>query len=225
VERAPILADGTLGTFVEEGELPADHYSHTAVLTGPWIHLVGGNRAAIARLPVGADGRPGKAEEAAVSLPDVSYRASVVRAAGRVHAIGGQEHPRRILSAPVTASGELGAFTETGRLPGHGRYSHWSVVLDDGLYLIGGRDSTDAFLATIERAQILPDGSLSPFETVSAELSSPRGYFGGIVAGDDVFVIAGEDPAHLRTVERAVVGRSRRATAPLSGAIRPTSEA
>lgn len=211
VERAEIQSDGSLGPFVEAGILPSVHYSHGAVIIGRWVYLVGGNRTAVVRGFIRDDGMLGPFEDVpGVTLPGLRYRSSVALVRDSLYVIGGKEMPRGILRAPVHGDGRVGSFATAGMLPGNGRFAHWHLILGDNVYLIGGVDSESQFLSSIDRAVIAPDGSLGPFEIADSTLATPRAYFHGCIVGDFAYLIGGENPGHLSSVERASIHQSPR---------------
>ena len=79
-----------------------------------------------------------------------------------------------------------------------------SVVIGNYLYVIGGYH--DTFLASVERATINADGSLSSFSIVPHALQTPRDGHTSIVIGNSLYVIGGNSQSDgLDTIERATI--------------------
>jgi hypothetical protein len=128
-----------------------------------------------------------------------------------IYMIGGGSNgnfgDRTIERARINANGSVADFEViTGRLV-TGRESHGAVVLDGALYVVGGRDASLDALDTIERAPILGDGSLGPFEIISSRLATPRYGLSVHTAGNAIIVVGGQPDvtSQLATVERAVL--------------------
>jgi hypothetical protein len=69
VLRAPILEDGTLGDWVDVGDLPHTLSTHASFVHGGFLHVVGGtegdhmNTQAVRRAPIEEDGSVGAFED------------------------------------------------------------------------------------------------------------------------------------------------------------------
>src|SRR5205823_4398465 len=61
-------------------------------------------------------------------------------------------------------------------------------------FVFGGRGSAGA-LASIERASIMPDGTLGPFAVIGANLATARAGLASRVLGDAVWLVGGETQA------------------------------
>ncbi|HMG56212.1 MAG TPA: hypothetical protein VK601_22085, partial [Kofleriaceae bacterium] len=164
VERAAINADGSLGPFAVVGTatLVTARYAHTSAVLGNYLYVIGG-------------------------FDSAAELASVERAA-------------------INADGTLGAFSV---VPGvalvAARRGHTTEVIGDGLYVVGGRGGA-GYRRSVERATIHRDGSLEPFVTVDAALTTPRSGHTSAVIGNQLYVVGGFDgQAALGSVERASI--------------------
>jgi Tol biopolymer transport system component len=107
-------------------------------------------------------------------------------------------NPGAVMSAPISAwSATSSSLT--------GRYVHGSVIWDDFLYIIGGRDASQVF-ASIERAPIHFDGTLGNWES-SGALSSARTGLQTVVVGNYLYVLGGANSSDtvLNSVEYAPI--------------------
>lgn len=78
------------------------------------------------------------------------------------------------------------------------------------IYVVGGMDNDDRYVAQAEYAAILPDGRLGPWH-LSTPLNEPRFYLSAVVAGNYLYAIGGangvrgQDNIPSATVERAQI--------------------
>lgn len=167
IERAPINADSTIGSFdlVTTTLLATPRAGHASVVIGSWLYVLGG---------AGPTGPLTSVERAAIQ-----------------------------------ADGSLGSF---GRVEGAalttGRTGHTTAIIGSSLYVIGGVQGDGKKLASLERAAILPDGSLGPFEAISAvALATPRSDHTCEVIGNTLYVLGGDAGSGVRLgdIERAAI--------------------
>ena len=100
--------------------------------------------------------------------------------ASHVYVLGGMDNDNHYVAqveyAPIRADGSLGEWRFTSPL-GEPRFYLAAAIVDDYLYAIGGangqRGQDNIPSATVERAAIKDDGSLSPWQRVSY-LTTPR---------------------------------------------------
>ena len=136
---------------------------------------------------------------------------SAVAHNGYLYVIGGIDaHDRYVDSvefAPILADGRLGPWRQTSALR-EGRFYAAAVAWNDDLYVIGGgrgeRGRDNYPIASVERAQILPDGSLGPWSTVNY-LTTPRRGLTAVNAGDRIYAIGGYNGEFLKSVEHATI--------------------
>ncbi|MFO0758537.1 MAG: hypothetical protein U0359_18740 [Byssovorax sp.] len=216
MERAPIAADGTLGSFTDIGNVPA-------ALIGPGLAQVG--RSFVLGGGLGADSNSSAAtyvgqvgDDGKITLtpgPDLGasrYHVSLAYVKGFVFALGGlfqqvnggmvkQEIVDTIERATFDGT-TLSAFTMMPPLPVKLTH-HATLVHNDAIYVIGG-GSDVAALPDIRRATVSDAGELGPWETVG-QLPEGRGSPSALVFLDQLYVIAGM--ASLTGGEQATVLR------------------
>ena len=90
-----------------------------------------------------------------------------------------------------------------------GRYNHEAIAMNGYVYIIDGMYDMYLYRKTIERAKILPDGTLGQWTTVSV-CSEDRYFFSAVTVGKWLYLIGGENTgvdANFRysNVERAEI--------------------
>lgn len=129
------------------------------------------------------------------ALPEGRERPAMVATGGRLYAVAGTSAGGdldTIMSAPVLATGDLGAWTLAGRLP-TARSGVAAVVHDGFFYVIGGRRGANTFLGEVIVAKLQADGSLGAFRGGGATLPIPRAGAGAAVVGGTLYVAAGQN--------------------------------
>ncbi len=81
-----------------------------------------------------------------------------------------------------------------------------AVTAGDHIYVLGGETFRNGLvlLNTVERARVLPTGSLGPWEAVSP-MTTPRRSPSGVVAKNYLYAIGGYNGLFLKSVERATI--------------------
>ncbi len=109
--------------------------------------------------------------------------------------------------APILADGNLGAWTFTGPLS-FPRFTTRAVVVGNFLYVVGGANGCglgDAVLFTsVERAAILPNGTLGPWVAVAA-LTRGRAHMALVTDGIHLYAVGGFDGSRTNTVDMSTV--------------------
>ena len=131
-----------------------------------------------------------------------------------VYVIGGIDTHDRYLSsvefAPILADGKLGEWKQTSSL-NEGRFYLSSVIIDNYIYAIGGANGPlggdNIPSATVERAKILHNGELGPWE-FQAYMTSPRRGLQSVSYSNHIYALGGYNGVFMKTVERAVVDRN-----------------
>jgi hypothetical protein len=216
VERAPINSDGTLGAFaVVAGVTVANgRAGHTSVVVGGSVLLVGGENASgavgtIERAAVGAGGTLGSfavVPGATLATPRTNHVSQVV--GNYVFSVGGDGAGllATVERASFNGSGAIGPFSTAldVSLTG-GRSGAGTVVVGDRLYVLGGERS-GAYLRTIERATVSPDGALGAFAQLPETLTTARAGTLVAVIGNYVYAVGGYDGGrYVTSVERAPI--------------------
>ncbi|MBM3267722.1 MAG: hypothetical protein FJZ01_08755 [Candidatus Sericytochromatia bacterium] len=193
------------------------------VAIGSYLYAIGGNNgadgtmASIERAPVDASDNVGtftSAGQPSLTGPRRSHAALVV--GDYLYVFGGDDGTNDLRSAeraPIDASGNIGTFADlgtAGRLV-TARSSPAAVIAGPYVYVIGGSNATDGFLASIERAPILDgQGNLGPFATYGKSLNRAHANLFAGVHGDALFVIGGSSATNTPTkyVEKAPIDAS-----------------
>lgn len=130
---------------------------------------------------------------------------------GFIYVVGGldeaERYVREVEYAPILPDGRLGAWRVTSPLQ-EGRFYLGVVAANDHLYAIGGANgelgADNVPSATVERARILADGSLGPWER-DAYLTTPRRGLKTLSDGKHIYALGGYNGKFLKSVERAAV--------------------
>jgi N-acetylneuraminic acid mutarotase len=214
VERAPINADGTLQSFatVASTTLVTARSGHSAAVVGNSLYVLGGSDGTtslggseVATIAAGGTLSALTTATTTLSLPRAGHTLAVAGSA--LYAIGGYSATTPLGSvdkATIAADGSLSPFAPVAGVslvtP---RKLASSVVIGNQLYVIGGQDTSNAALGSLERATIGSDGTLSTFSTVAGVvLVAPRLGHTSVVIGSSLFVIGGTANA---SVERATI--------------------
>jgi hypothetical protein len=123
---------------------------------------------------------------------------------GFLYIIGGFDGTSSLASierAPI-ADGTLGPFEPVEVALSTSRAEMTSEIIGAWLYVVGGTDASQP-LGTIERAPLLPDGSLGAFEVVpGVTLMTARKGHTSLVTADALYVLAGSNGQAIDTIER-----------------------
>lgn len=86
-----------------------------------------------------------------------------------------------------------------------GRYNHSTEIIGNFIYLLGGQNSS-GYLNSVERAEILPDGTISAFSDAGVpELAKMRAGLDTIVIGNYIYAMGAYGSSNDRSVERAEI--------------------
>lgn len=159
--------------------------------------------------PPASPGIEGWRYTTAFNLPRRALAAAA--SASHVYVIGGMDDDGRYVTeveyAPVLADGRLGAWKFTEPL-GEPRFYLAAAVANGYLYAIGGangeRGKDNVPSAVVERARILPDGSLGPWQH-AGYLTTPRRGLQAVAYRDHLYAIGGYNGAFLKSIEHARV--------------------
>jgi hypothetical protein len=207
VERATINADGSLSSFttVVGASLTQPRSFHSSVVIGNNVYVIGGYGAggalaSVERATINADGSLSSfAPVAGVALTTASLLHSSLIIGNNVYVLGGHDgydggsHAiASVERATIKPNGSLSNFAVVPNVAlSAARYGHTSQIIGHSLYVLGGFDGSGdgRAIASVERATINADGSLSRFATVASTLATPRGYHASIVIGNSLVVI------------------------------------
>ena len=215
VERAVINDDGSLGPFttVLGVGLNQGRGDHISVVLGDFVYVIGGyclsRMCGVERAAISPNGTLG----AFVTVPGVALTTgrnlfTALVTGNYVYVMGGTSDAGELTSverASIGGDGSLGTFVpiSSGALlvP---RISPANAVIGNALYVIGGRNNT-ATVATMERATINADGSLSALNTVLGFApATPRASHTATVLADSLYLIGGNVDI-LHSVEHATL--------------------
>ena len=163
VWRAPIAADGGLGSWQRLPDLPQALHFNQAVLLGNRIYVLGGFRdgerfSDVYLATITANGITDW--DITRHLPESLYRHRAVAHNGVIYVIGGRTETDqdKVYMARPDANGYIRRFTETTSLPSPRSY-HGAVIRGNRIVVIGGRTGNDELTSVIS-APIQSDGSV-----------------------------------------------------------------
>lgn len=136
-------------------------------------------------------------------IPTPSSDASSVVLGRWLYLIGGAEHPKQVLRAPIGADGTPGTWADAGITLKVNRSGASLAVLDDKLWVFGGSNPSPS----VESATIAADGTLGPFAVVSlVNTTKSRGGAVAVAKGGYIYMLGGDTqgPAPL-DIERAQI--------------------
>jgi len=193
VDRIPIYADGSVGQAVTlSSTLNKPRSSHSAVISGDYVYVIGGSSSSTARsveyAHIEENGDLGAWTLSDNELNDDRYKAAVVTANGYIYAICGYDGDiweygsdyndavPTVERAKINSDGSLSAWTIISMIS-NPKWSLNAVVNNNFIYLIGGSRHPwrgyRQYLREVERAYIYDDGSLSSW-TSTASLDKGR---------------------------------------------------
>jgi hypothetical protein len=112
-----------------------------------------------------------------------------------------------VIFAPILPDGNLGAWSATTALTFPRGYLG-AVVVGKWLYVVGGANGCGLVeatkYATVERAEILPDGALGPW-TAMAPLTHPRAHMPLVTDGLHLYAVGGFDGSRTAAVHMTSV--------------------
>jgi hypothetical protein len=117
-----------------------------------------------------------------------------------------------VLTTALQSDGGFDSLTPSAASLNIARQRHQAVVLGSSLYLLGGLvapgdGGNDTATGTIERATIMPDGTLQSFSVASVQMMNARAGFGLAVVGGKLYVFGGYNGnTQVEAVEAAPIG-------------------
>jgi len=128
-----------------------------------------------------------------------------------IYVIGGindkDEYVGSVEFAAINPDGTLGPWRTTSSLI-EARFYHAAVSVNGYIYTLGGargaRGSENIPIASVERAKVLADGSLGPWQAENY-LTTPRRGTKAVAYRNNIYAIGGYNGHFLRSVERAEV--------------------
>ncbi|HHM05095.1 MAG TPA: hypothetical protein ENJ19_05050 [Gammaproteobacteria bacterium] len=150
---------------------------------------------------------PARVWQATEPLLTARGGAGVIQVDGRLYAIGGVDGLRFINSAEFTtirSDGSLAPWQKISAL--NEERGFFGVAAHGGfIYAVGGGNGPGGhhLLRTVERAAILADGRLGPWQRENAQLNLPRRCAKVTVIGDYLYAFGGFGGTLLDSIERA----------------------
>lgn len=219
VERAPINADGSIGSFaiISGVTLTTPRVAHASAVTASYVYVLGGasNGASILdsveRAPINADGSLGPfATVSGTKLQTARRNFSSAALGGYLYVFGGYGPSGdldTIERSAIAADGSLGAFeTLTDVKLGSAEFDQAFVQVSNRLYVTGGLDGGLVPSKTVASTSVAGDGTITGFMSTSGGLAVARGSHTATVANDFVYVIGGNGASGIiKSVERAAI--------------------
>ena len=204
--QAPGLWFGAYGQGLER-----PRWSHTSDVLGKWLYVVGGadsdgQMASVERAAILDGGDLGPFRHVGTTLRVPRDCHASVNLGGWLYVLGGDHQGSldSIERAPIR-NGELGRFELVGNRLVTARDEHTATRIGRYVYVVGGIRGPIQ-LASIERAEVLPDGSLGPFSLYRHGLTANRYGHWVVVHGGHLYVVSGlSDNGDASTVERAQI--------------------
>lgn len=146
------------------------------------------------------------------SLPRRALAA--VAAHSHLYVIGGVDNQgnyvKTVEYAPLSKDGEVGPWQPTSALQ-QGRIYLAAVALGRHIYALGGGSGPigedNQPVASVERATINPDGSLSPWQVIST-MQLPRRGLKAATVNNRIYAIGGYSGVFLKSIEHTLVDAS-----------------
>jgi hypothetical protein len=219
VDRAPILADGSLGDFVADTPLPTTLGGHVSMVVGQSMVVAGGMTASGAvtaasfYAPRHDDGTIGAWTKNTFAMAHPRMHAGSFVVGDDVYVVGGFHNNDvwdDIQRATLQPDGTLANWQPAGTLPGP--RSHFSITLLGGyVYLTGGLDKSALTdppnLKTTLRGRLLDDGTLGEWTDLTP-LPGGLATHAAFVHGGKLHVGGGIDdlPSQTRTIYSTPLG-------------------
>ena len=195
IERAEILGNGEISPWIVVGNLPSSRSQAVAAATESNIYVLGDHPGvtSVDRVPVLPDGSLG-ATVPERSMITARLNGGAIVHDGYLHVIGGSDNGasppilNAVERALINPDGSLGPW-EVGPSLNVRRTSFGLVKTQTYVWAISG-GTVDATTETIERAKLLPDGALGPWELVSATVAG-RSDVTALLVGSCIFLVGG----------------------------------
>jgi len=211
IERAEIQPDGTLGEWtIEQFRLNTKRRCTKVAVIGNHLYAFGGFGGtlldSVERAEIQPDGTLGEWAVLVDNMNMARYIHGVSRAHNRIYMIGGHDKVRGVGITDVEWSqlddeGWLAPWQFSGALQ-TGRYGLATLQHGNYLYALGGLDGA-AYLESIEKAQINPDGSLSGWRYTTPLASRREGMSAAVVDGT-LYIMGGTNlTGYKRSIEYA----------------------
>ncbi|MBI2833570.1 MAG: hypothetical protein HYX76_03980 [Acidobacteria bacterium] len=214
-ERAAINANGSLQPWQTSTALTTPRQNLAVVSANGEIYALGGQTspggptehlATVEHASIYPDGSLG-AWTATSAMTTRRVEFAAVTNGTFVYALGGYGGAPyfhdTVDRAEINPDGSLGPWALDPFHMTTARYGFSAAIGGNHIYVFGGTDGT-IYLSSIESCEIMPDGSLGPWQIVGS-LPSARVNMAAVVVGGFVYIIGGFDTGPLSEVDRAEV--------------------
>ena len=210
VERAPLDADGSLGTFstVPDATTTLASHGHTTTIVGNYLYALGGSNdfdfldhGEQASLNISGSLGPFATMSGVKLVTSRAFYAGAV-IGNHVFVFGGSGDTR-VEQASVNPDGTLGSFaTLTDVALTTKRSGLATAIVGSYLYILSGDTA-----GSVERSTIAVDGSLGPFAVVAGLALVTQRDHTATVIGDKLYVLGGSGAnGFLPDVEESTIG-------------------
>jgi hypothetical protein len=209
VERTTFNADGTLQPWSVISTMLYAHQRPGAIVAGRCLYVVGGSLPAyVESTTIHADGSLGSwagLGTLPTSITDgQDPNVVTVQAQGYLIALAANYTPLVVEAKIDTTNCTLGPWVT---LPPFQTVRHGleAIASGDFIYAIGGHDASVQPLATVDRAEVNPDGTLGPWTSMNV-MNEPRPHAAAALSGETIYVVGGGVNAYMtNTVEHAQI--------------------
>lgn len=208
VYTAPINADGSIGAWVKDVDLPYTMSEFTVIVTKNLVYILGGGvdghmSNAIYSATVNSDGTLNAFTETPNRLPDFYTEAKSLVTRNRVYLLPGLVRngaANTVFSCPINADGTLGAWVYVDSFPSFIALSQIAVT-KDRVYVLGSYNSSNVYTAPVNADGTIGSWSLTtplPQIVCNAQV---------VVTKNKVYLIGGQTSTnvYLSTVYTAVI--------------------
>ena len=216
VYTASINADGSLGSWIADANLPGPLYASQAIVTKNRVYLIGGINAnngtsvtsTVYTATINADGTIG-IWGTVTSIPTaLSYVKSLITK-NTIYIIGGWNGSaavNTVYSAQINSDGTIGSWALNANTLPATLYASQMVVTKNRVYLIGGITNVSTYTTAIYTANISADGVLGPWLTATFSLPVTLGSQTFLVTKNNIFIFGGwNGSTAVSTVYRATI--------------------
>ena len=167
IQIAKINADGTLGNWTAGPSLSSGRFEPTIAFSGGYIYVLGGSLPAsswafegnVSYAPVYADGTIGAWQTATTTLDTyVNQVGTSIAYNGVIYYLG--ENHNVVTQIRLKPAGTTGNYTATSSFTAT-RTGHSAIVANNYIYIIGGRQASNAGTRTVYYRLLNSDGTIS----------------------------------------------------------------
>jgi hypothetical protein len=192
IERAAIRPDGSLGPFANSNALSGVRTTHSAVVLGNYLYLLGGADssgplASLERIAINPDGTLGASTTFPAALPSPHGGRQNVVVRSSLYVLAGESD--RVERATINADGTLGTFTSLSNalLRSTEHYEATVALVGQVLYVLGGL--IESGLGASEFTGVSLSGTLSTFGELA--IVTPRSGHASVLLGNQLYLLGG----------------------------------